>query len=134
MVEHERDGAAWNELAAILGENGFDITDTPVLVVCQAFDKEGDLAGPVGFIENGINDGAIFLFSASGFDGSLDILFRHVHAAGGIDGEAKFEVHGRVDAFSGSDGDESAMFGEYGTAFGIIDAFFVPDTGPVGMS
>ena len=109
MIEHEGDGANRNKFTAILGENGFHITDTSVLFVRQAFDEERDLAGPVSFIEDGVDDGAVFLFAASGLDGSLDIFFWHVHAAGGIDGEAKFEVHGWIGAFAGGDGDDAAI-------------------------
>ncbi|MDQ5902006.1 MAG: hypothetical protein QG606_222, partial [Patescibacteria group bacterium] len=109
----------------------FHVTDAAVFVVRQAFDEERDLAGPVGFIEDGVDDGAVFLLAASGFDGSLDIFFGHIHAAGGINCQTKFEIHTRIGTLAGSNGDEPSVFGKDGTTFGIIDAFFVANSSPM---
>ena len=96
-LEHIGDGAGRAEISAVLGEEVADVRGGAVLVVGEDFDEDGDSAGAVAFIVQFLVGRRAELAGAL-LDGALDVVLRHVRAAGLEDRGAEAGVRGGIAA------------------------------------
>ena len=103
-------------------------------IIGRYFNEDGRTAGPVTLVGQLLIDAAFKLAGAL-LDRSVDVVVRHVHRFGGIDGGAKARVAARVAAAALSGyGDLTNDLGPRGCSARVGDSLLALDLLPFAVS
>src|SRR5512147_2410800 len=133
-VEHPGHRVGGAEVAAVPAERVPDLGDRPIRIVGRGLDEDRGTARPIALVGELLVDAAFELARAL-LDRPVDVVPRHVHRLGRVDGGAEARVAAGVAAARlGGDGDLADDLGPGRGAAGVGDGLLALDLLPLAVA